>query len=191
MFSMFFISASALSRITVIRGMTKIRRTSSHLRPLASPSILVGLILSMISPLSEGLELLDPHHRERLQIIPVVVRGIVHGLELVEHLDDEALLSHLFPVLCQGRAGKKGPHPELKPNAVDGPRGVRACRKVNAAVCDVLDLHDPHRLDGCLVFLDQFFSVHDFPFCCNLYNLNNKSFRTFSPQMTAENAEKD
>jgi hypothetical protein len=47
----------------------------------------------MISPLSEGFKLLHPHRLKGFQIIPVIVRRIVDGLEFVEDLDNEVLLS--------------------------------------------------------------------------------------------------
>jgi hypothetical protein len=58
----------------------------------------------MVSPLSEGFDLLQPHRLKRFQIIPVIVRRIINGLEFVQDLEDEALLSLLLPVFCQAGA---------------------------------------------------------------------------------------
>jgi hypothetical protein len=45
------------------------------------------LLAAMICPLSEGFKLLHPHRLKSLQIIPVVIRRIVDGLELAESTD--------------------------------------------------------------------------------------------------------
>jgi hypothetical protein len=88
------------------------------------------------------------------------MRWILNRLKHVEDLDDEVFFSHLLPVLCQRGTGQKGPHLELKPDAVDRACGIGACRKVNAVVRDVFDLHDPHGPDAVFVFLDDFPAIH-------------------------------
>jgi hypothetical protein len=64
---------------------------------------------SVISLLSVGLELLQPDGLKRFQIISIVVSRIIDRLELVEDLNDEALLSLSFQSFVREALGGKAP----------------------------------------------------------------------------------